>query len=76
MNTFKKYEKPKRQLEITVVFGIAATRAYADGERDAAILRCLGRTHTFTFNSLEELNSFILGVEEATGYHDTLIIDD
>lgn len=76
MTNPKPDQRPKQQLEITVVFGIAATRAYADGERSAAVLNKFGRTQTFTFNSTGELNSFVLGVDEATGYQDMLVIDD
>lgn len=68
--------RPKQQLEVTVIFGIAATRAYADGERSPDVLNTVGRTETFKFNSLEELNAFIQGLEAAVGYQDVHVIED
>ena len=68
--------RPKRQLRLTIVFGLAATRAYQDGERDQEVLNRIGRFKYFSFESLEEMNAFILGIEEAVGYLDTHFVED
>ena len=68
--------RPRQRLDLTVVFGIGATRAYADGQRDRSELNKAGRIKTFNFNTLEELNAFVLGVDEATGYQDTIVVDE
>lgn len=68
--------RPEPRLEITVVFGVAATRAYHDGERDEEVLNKIGRIKTFKFTTLEGLNAFLLGVDEATGYLDTHFVED
>ena len=68
--------RPKLRLELTVVFGLAATRAYQDSERDKDVLNRLGRIKSFSFDSLEEMNAFILGIEEAVGYLDTHFVEE
>jgi hypothetical protein len=76
MHSQKFSGRPKRQLGLTIVFGLAATRAYQGGERDQEVLNRIGRFKYFSFDSLEEMNAFILGIEEAVGYLDTHFVDD
>ena len=62
--------------EVSVVFGMAAVAAYRDGERDPRMLNKVGSVRHYTFDTIEELNAFILGVEEATGRLDSLFIGE
>jgi len=68
--------RPPKQHRIAVVYGVAATRLFHDGERDAAALSQVGKFKEYTFETVQELNAFILGVEDATGYLDSLFIED
>lgn len=68
--------RPSKPHRVYVVFGVEATRAYIEGERDLAVLNQRGRFATFTFDTVGELNAFIKGVEEATGYLDTLMLEE
>lgn len=68
--------RPPPRLEITVVFGIAATRAYLDGERDFDALNQVGRVKTYKFDTLPEMNAFIQGVDDAVGFLDVYYVED
>lgn len=61
--------------DVHVVYGRAATRAYAEGERDPNVLNQMGYFRRHSFDTVEELNAFIMGVEEATGHMESLLID-
>lgn len=37
---------------------------------------CIGRLESFNFDSLKEMNAFILGIEEAAGYLDTHFVEE
>lgn len=70
------FQRPPLRLEITVVYGASATQAYEDGERDLALLGSLGRVKTYKFQTVQEMNAFIMGVEDATGFLDSLFIEE
>lgn len=56
------------QRKLLVVLGQQASAAYDDGERDETILVGLGVLKRRQFDSIEEMNAYIEGVEDATGY--------
>ena len=64
-----------RPHKIYVVFGIEATRAYSGGERDPEVLNRVGKLREYVFDTLKEMNAFIQGVEDATGYLDSMLIE-
>lgn len=66
--------RPTQFLCLLVILGHMAAAAYEDGERDEELLKTLGSLKRHTFSSIEEMNAYIQGVEDATGYLDHLII--
>ena len=67
--------RPTKQLRVTVILGKMATMAYADGERDLALLAAVGTIKEERFESLPEMNAYIQGIQDATGFLNSLIIE-
>lgn len=68
--------RPLKRLKLTLILGQMATAAYEDGERDLQKLKSLGTIKREEFDSLPEMNAYMKGVEDATGYLTSLIIED
>lgn len=68
-------DRPPKQLKLIVILGKIATMTYADGERDMEVLAALGTIKREKFNTLPEMNAYIQGIEDATGFLDSIIIE-
>lgn len=63
--------------KISVIFGPIAVSAYLNGERNVETLRLLSDdVRHYEFTTIQELNAFIIGIEEATGLDDAIAVDD
>ena len=67
--------RPQKLLRVTVILGKMATMAYADGERDLALLAAVGTVKVEIFDTLGEMNAYTQGIEDATGFLNSLIIE-
>ena len=68
--------RPATRLNVLVIFGQEATMAYEDGERNEEVLKKSGHLVRHRFSTLEERNAYLTGVDEATGYLQTLIVEE
>jgi hypothetical protein len=68
--------RPPKRLNLLVIFGQLATFAYEDGLRSEEELKKLGRVVRHRFDTLEERNAYIQGVDEATGFLHSLIVEE
>lgn len=69
--------KPEKPHELAVIFGHLAVHAYLNGERRSDMLRRLGgEIRRYRFETIPELNAFIIGIEEAAGFDDAICVDD
>ena len=59
-----------------VIFGLEAVKAFINEELPLEALIKLGVAKQYSFLSLEELNAFTLGLNEAEGFMDLEIIHD
>ncbi|MBN9889732.1 hypothetical protein [Salipiger abyssi] len=75
MNTRKSYD-PKKPHEVSVIYGSEAVAAYHAGTKSIASLRRLGRVRTYHFMTVQEMNAFIFGLEQAMGVDDAHAVDD
>lgn len=62
--------------KVTVVMGYAAVAAYLDGETKVHSLAALGAVQVFSFQTLQEANAFMYGVEVASQQEDAMAVDD
>jgi hypothetical protein len=69
-------QKENLRFSVTVVFGSAAVRSYFDGERDDEVLCTIGRVKTYFFETRSEMRAFMIGVEQSTGFHDSLFLEE
>lgn len=58
---------------ITIIWGEQAARHYADGTTDHDQLAEFGTVTTYDFETERDLNHFLKGVEEASGWLDYAI---
>ncbi|MCG7629059.1 hypothetical protein MHM88_14705 [Epibacterium sp. MM17-32] len=64
------------QHEVAVIFGSDAVDAYEEGETSVEALKRLGLVKFYEFDSIPELNAFIMGIEEAQTGMEGLPVDD
>ena len=62
--------RPLPRLDLVIVFGLLAIQAYMEGQRDRKILNQLGRVCRQQFETVEELNAYLQGIEDCLGFHD------
>lgn len=67
--------QPERH-DCAVIFGVDAVDAYNTGVTSVEELKEKGAVKFYSFPHVDELNAFILGIEEAQGALDALPVDD
>ena len=68
--------RPPKRLSLLIIYGHEASMAYEDEERDEVVLSNLGKLVRHKFKTLQERNAFIQGVDEATGYLHSIVIEE
>lgn len=61
---------------VTIIFGDAAVRAFNNGERSRAELQNLGDIVERTFSSKIEANAYLMGIDDADGWLDSMVLED
>lgn len=65
-------QKFSKQHSVSIIFGREAVVAYEKSELPQEALRRLGVIRDYQFDSINELNAFIHGVQEVRGHADFL----
>lgn len=65
----RSFSKPHK---VSIILGLEAVKAYENGELPQQALRRLGVVRDYQFDTVQELNAFIHGIEEVRGFADFL----